>query len=89
MNYYEILVDNEVVVTEDWTTNLIEFDFSGLKPGPHNVTLRVYDLGDNMAESVVNVYVSASTASVYLTSIGLLAACVILFIGVVWFVRYR
>jgi hypothetical protein len=89
MDYYEILVDGVVVVTEDWTTKRIEFDFSGLSPGTHNVTLIVYDLGGNTAESLVTVIVSAATAFVYLTSIGALAAGVILFIGVVWFVRYR
>ena len=89
MDYYEILIDNEVVFTADWTTTSIEFDFSGLQQGPHNVTLRVYDLGGNMAESIVMVYVSTSTASVYLTSAVLLAAGVVAIIGIIWFVRYR
>ena len=44
MDYYEILVDGVLVLTADWTTNLIEFDFSGLQEGEHNVTLRVYDV---------------------------------------------
>jgi hypothetical protein len=88
-DYYEIRVDGVVVFTADWTTAIIEFDFSGLRQGQHNVTLKVYDLGGNMAESIVIVYVSASTASVYLTSAALLAVGVIAFIGIIWFVRYR
>ena len=78
-----------VVVTEDWTTENIEFDFTGLQQGQHNVTLRVYDIGGNMAESVVMVYVSAPTAVVYLTSAALIAVGVIVVIGLVWYVRYR
>ncbi|MFW9806229.1 MAG: hypothetical protein ACFFFK_05820, partial [Candidatus Thorarchaeota archaeon] len=89
MEHYEILVDGVLVVSDDWTTTNIEFDFSGLIQGTHNVTLRVYDLGGNMAESVVQVIVSASTASVYITSAILLSAGVIVLIAVVWFVRYR
>ena len=89
MDYYEILVDGEVVLTADWTSNLIEFDFSGLREGEHIVTLRVYDLGDNMAESIVMVFVSVSTAYVYLTTTALIAAGVIAFICIVWFLRYR
>ncbi len=89
MDYYEILVDGVVLVSEDWTTENIEFDFSGLPQGNHNVTLRVYDLGGNMAESIVMVYVSASTAFVYLTSAVLISLGVIAFIVIIWFVRYR
>jgi hypothetical protein len=89
MDYYEILVDDEVVLTEDWTSNLIKFDFSGLREGEHIVTLRVYDIGGNMAESIVIVFVSVSTAYVYLTTTALIAAGVIAFICIVWFVRYR
>jgi hypothetical protein len=89
MDYYEILVDGEVVLTADWTTSLIEFDFSGLYEGEHDVALRVYDLGGNMVESTVMVFVSASTAYVYIMSTALLALGVIAFIVIVWFVRYR
>jgi hypothetical protein len=89
MDYYEILVDGVVVVTADWTTELIEFDFSGLKEGEHTVTLRVYDLGGNMAESTVMVYVSVSTAYIYITTTALIAAGLVVFIGIVWFVRNR
>ncbi|MFW9832793.1 MAG: collagen binding domain-containing protein [Candidatus Thorarchaeota archaeon] len=88
-DYYEILVDGVVTVSENWIESTIEFDFSGLQQGTHNVTLRVYDLGGNMAESVVMVHVSTSTASYYLTSAALAAVGIILLIGIVWFVRYR
>jgi len=89
MEYYEILVDGDLVLTADWTTTDIDFDFSGLLQGQHNVTLRVYDLGGHMAESIVRVYVSASIASVYLTSTALLVVGVLVFAGIIWFVRYR
>ena len=88
-DYYEILVDGVIVITADWTTDLIEFDFSGLQQGEHNVILRVYDLGGNMAESIVIVQVSVSTAFVYITTTALLAVGIIVLIGVVWFVRNR
>jgi hypothetical protein len=89
MDYYEIIVDGVVVFTTDWTTTSIEFDFSGLQQGLHNVTLKVYDLGGNMAESIVMVHVSTPTAIVYLTTAALLAVGVIALIGIIWFVRYR
>lgn len=89
MDYYVILVNGEVIVTDDWTTANIAFDFSGLSQGQHNVTLRVYDRSNNMAESTVKVYVSASTASVYLTWIAGITAGVIAIIVIIWFVRYR
>jgi hypothetical protein len=89
MDYYEILVDGVVVVTADWTSELIEFDFSGLQEGEHTVTLRVYDLGGNMAESTVMVYVSVSTAFIYITATALIAVGLVVFIGILWFVRNR
>ena len=89
MDYYEILINGVVVETDDWTTTNIEFDFAGLIQGEHNVTLRVYDRSDNMAESTVMVFVSASTTSVYLTWILGITAGVIVIIAIVWFVRYR
>jgi hypothetical protein len=88
-DYYVVLVDGELVQTADWTTSIIEFDFSGLHQGQHNVTLKVYDLGGNMAESTVMVYVSAPTAMVYLTSAALISVGVLALIGIIWFVRYR
>ncbi len=89
MDYYVILVDNVVVVTDDWTTMNIEFDFGGLSLGQHNVTLRVYDTSGNMAESTVRVFVSASTASVYLTWAILISVGVIAVVALIWFIRYR
>jgi hypothetical protein len=86
---YEILVDGAVVVTGSWTTENIEFDFGGLAQGEHNVTLRVYDIGGNMAESVVLVTVTASTASEYLFYTAVIALGLIAVIAVIWFVRYR
>ncbi len=89
MDYYIILVDNVIVVTDDWTTTNIAFDFAGLLQGQHNVTLKVYDLSSNMAESTVMVFVSASVASVYLTWAILITAGVIALVAIIWFVRYR
>jgi len=89
MDYYEILVDGVLVFTDDWTTTNIDFDFSGLSQGEHNATLRVYDIGGNMAHSTVMVHVSASTASYYLISAALVALGVIALIAIIWFVRYR
>ncbi|TET08278.1 MAG: hypothetical protein E3J86_10965 [Candidatus Thorarchaeota archaeon] len=88
-DYYTIAVDGEIIITADWTTDDIEFDFSGLIQGEHEVTLKVYDLGANMVESTVLVHVSAPTAIGYLTSAGLIAIGAIIFIALIWFVRYR
>lgn len=88
-DYYTIEIDGDLIITEDWTTDNIEFDFSGLLQGTHEVTLKVYDLGGNMAESTVIVQVSVSTVLVYIISAGLIAAGIIAFIVIVWFVRYR
>jgi len=88
-DYYTIEIDGEVIETDDWITDDIEFDFSGLIQGEHVVTLKVYDLGGNMAESSVNVYVSASMQSVYLMATGLIALGAVVVIGLIWFIRYR
>jgi hypothetical protein len=88
-DYYTIEVDGEVIVTEDWIADDIEFDFAGLLQGDHVVTLKAYDQGGNVAESSVNVYVSASVQSAYLFAIGLTALGAIVVIGLVWFIRYR
>ncbi|MGY5863544.1 MAG: hypothetical protein RTV41_03010 [Candidatus Thorarchaeota archaeon] len=88
-DYYTIEVDGEVIVTEDWLTDNIEFDFAGLLQGEHVVTLKVYDLGGNMAESSVQVHVSASTVQGYLISAGLITLGAIVLVGLIWFVRYR
>jgi hypothetical protein len=88
-DYYEILVDGSVIVTDSWTTENIAYDFGGLAQGEHNVTLRVYDIGGNMAESVVLVTVTASTASEYLFYTAVIALGLIVVIAAIWFVRYR
>jgi hypothetical protein len=88
-DYYEILVDGVVIVNATWSNERIEFDFSGLSQGEHNVILRVYDIGSNMAESVVLVTVTASVASVYLSYIAFIAVGLIVVIAAIWFVRYR
>lgn len=89
MDYYTIEVDGEIILTADWLTENIEFDFAGLILGDHEVTLKVYDLGGNMAESTVLVHVSAPTALGYLTTAGLIALGAIVVIALIWFVRYR
>jgi hypothetical protein len=88
-DYYTIAVDGEIIVTDDWTTDDIEFDFSGLIQGEHEITLKVYDLGGNMAESTVLAHVSAPTTLGYLISAGLIAVGAIVVIALIWFVRYR
>jgi hypothetical protein len=88
-DYYTISVDDEVVVHLPWTTDSIEFDFSGLLEGMHSVTLRVYDLGGNFAESQVSVVVTQSTVSKYLIFSGLIALGAIVLVLAIWFVRYR
>ena len=88
-DYYEILVDGVVILNNTWSNEKIEFDFSGLAQGEHNVTLRVYDIGGNMAESVVLVTVAASEASVYLSYAAFIAVGLIVVVAAIWFVRYR
>ncbi len=88
-DYYTIAVDGEIIVTDDWTTDDIEFDFSGLIQGEHEITLKVYDLGGNMAESTVLAHVSAPTTLGYLISAGLIAVGAIVVIALIWFVRSR
>jgi hypothetical protein len=88
-DYYTIEVDGEVIITDDWLIDNIEFDFAGLIQGDHVVTLKVYDLGGNMAESSVNVHVSAPTVLGYLITAGLITLGAIVVVGLIWFVRYR
>ncbi|MFW9847192.1 MAG: hypothetical protein ACFFD6_10615, partial [Candidatus Thorarchaeota archaeon] len=52
---YTISVDDVLIVSEDWDSQTIEFDFSGLNAGVHEVVLTVYDLGGNSATSTVSV----------------------------------
>jgi hypothetical protein len=88
-DYYTISVDGEIRVNDSWISDNIGFDFSGLLEGSHTVTLKVYDIGGNYAESSVTVIVTQSTASLYIVYITLLALGTIGFVAVIWFVRYR
>ncbi|RLI58186.1 MAG: hypothetical protein DRP09_00155 [Candidatus Thorarchaeota archaeon] len=88
-DYYTISVDGVVVVTEDWTDSIIEFDFSGLQVGVHNVTLTVYDLGGNSVSSTVQVFVSTPTIQRYMIGAGIGVAVLIGVLVVVWFVKFR
>ncbi len=88
-DYYTVLLDGDIVVEDDWITENIEFDFSGLIEGSHAVTLRVYDIGGNYAESTVTVIVTQSTTSRYIIYGSLVALGAIALIAVVWFIRYR
>ncbi|MGQ4911019.1 MAG: hypothetical protein ACP6KW_02530 [Candidatus Thorarchaeota archaeon] len=87
--YYTISVDGVVVVTEDWTDSTIEFDFSGLQVGVHNVTLTVYDLGGNSVSSTVQVFVSTPTIQRYMIGAGIGVVALIGVLVVVWFVKFR
>ena len=86
---YTIEIDGEVIVTAAWTTDNIEFDFSGLRVGHYQVKLTVFDLGGNSLESTVDVYVSEPVIVTYLTWMTIISVGVIVTIAVVWFVRYR
>jgi hypothetical protein len=88
-DYYTISLDDEVIVNHTWSTTDIEFDFSGLIEGTHTVTLRVYDIGGNYAESHVIVVVAQPILVQYMIYGGLLALGAIVLIAVVYFVRYR
>ncbi|MEM2142781.1 MAG: hypothetical protein QXQ81_05950 [Candidatus Thorarchaeota archaeon] len=55
---YVIRVDGVTVVQAAWTSEKIQFDFSGMAEGVHYVELTVYDLGNNTATSTVMVVVS-------------------------------
>lgn len=88
-DYYTIEVDGVIIESEDWTSETIEFDFSGLIQGEHEVILKVYDLGGNMAESIVLVHVSAPVVLGYLMAAGLISLGIIVVLVLIWFVRYR
>ncbi|MFX1485019.1 MAG: hypothetical protein ACFFCP_17715, partial [Promethearchaeota archaeon] len=88
-DYYTIDVDGEIVENENWISDTIMFDFSGLIEGEHEVTLKVYDLGGNMAESTVLVHVSAPVVTRYLIAAGLISLGAIVVVALIWFVRYR
>jgi len=89
MDHYTITIDDEEIVHAVWETENIEFDFSGLKAGTHEVTLTVFDLGGNSAQSTVTVVVSQAPIMNYITAIGIGSIALIAIIAIVWFVRYR
>ncbi len=86
---YTIVVDGFVRVDEDWTSETIDFDFAGLSEGVHWVELTVYDLGGNSASSAVMVTVTPATTVVYLAMAGLAVGAIIVFVFVIWYLRYR
>ncbi|MFW9920132.1 MAG: hypothetical protein ACFFED_11060 [Candidatus Thorarchaeota archaeon] len=86
---YTISVDGGLIVSADWTSNTIVFDFAGLSAGTHEVVLVVTDIGGNTASSTVQVVVSISTASIMLLMVGALAGIVIIAGVLIWFVKYR
>ncbi|RDE17228.1 MAG: hypothetical protein C4K48_00420 [Candidatus Thorarchaeota archaeon] len=88
-DYYTVSLDGDVVVEDDWITENIAFDFSGFIEGTHTVTLKVYDIGGNYAESTVTVIVTQSTSFRYILYGSLVALGAIALIAVVWFIRYR
>ena len=88
-DYYTIDVDGNIIVNQDWTSDNILFDFSGLPTGHHTVTLTVYDIGGNAVESVVNVYVSEPVMLRYFTWLSVIAVGTIVVVAVIWFIRYR
>ncbi|MBE0526656.1 MAG: hypothetical protein IH631_06910 [Candidatus Thorarchaeota archaeon] len=89
MDYYTIIIDGEEVVHADWETETIEFDFAGLIAGSHEVTLTVFDLGGNSAQSTVTVTVSPAYIMAYLSILAIGSVAFIALIVIVWFVRYR
>ena len=89
MDYYTITVDGEEIVHADWVTENIAFDFAGLIAGSHEVTLTVFDLGGNSAQSTVTVTVSPAYIMAYLSSLAIGSVAFIALIVIVWFVRYR
>ena len=86
---YTIVVDGFVKVDEDWTSETIDFDFAGLAEGVHWVELTVYDIGGNSASSAVMVTVTPATTVVYLAMAGLAVGAIIVFVFIIWYLRYR
>ena len=86
---YKITVDNILIVEETWDSDTIEFDFSALSVGVHEVVLTVYDMGGNSATSTVVVTVAISEAFTLIVFTGVAVASVIVIGLLVWFIRYR
>ncbi len=86
---YTITVDGFVIIEEDWTSETIEFDFSGLVEGIHWIELTVYDIGGNSASSAVMVTVTPASTVVYMVAAGLAVGAIIVLVFVIWYLRYR
>ena len=43
---------------DDYKSGIIEFPFENLEPGPHTITLRIWDVFNNSSESVISFYVT-------------------------------
>ena len=43
---------------DDYKSGVIEFPFENLEPGPHTITLRIWDVFNNSSESVISFYVT-------------------------------
>ena len=43
---------------DDYKNGVIEFPFENLEPGPHTITLKIWDVFNNSSESVISFYVT-------------------------------
>jgi len=43
---------------DDYKSGVIEFPFENLEPGPHTITLKIWDVFNNSSESVISFYVT-------------------------------
>lgn len=86
---YNITIDGVLVVSGNWRSESISFDFSGLSEGLHSVILTVLDLGGNAASSGITVVVSAPLITqVMIVTAAALGGLVLVGL-VLWFVKFR
>ncbi len=88
-DYYTIEVNGFVVEQDGWTTESIEFDFSGLAQGEHWLVLTVYDIGGNSASAAVKVVVSPPAMFIVVSLFGGMIALAVVIYFVVWYLRRR
>lgn len=88
-DYYTVEVNGFIVEQGDWTTESIDFDFSGLAQGEHWVVLTVYDIGGNSASAAVKVVVSPPAMFIVITLFGGIIALAIVIYFVLWYLRRR
>lgn len=88
-DYYTIEVNGFIVEQDDWTTESIEFDFSGLAQGEHWIVLTVYDIGGNSASAAVKVVVSPPAMFIVVSLFGGMIALAVVIYFVVWYLRRR